>query len=345
MTGAATPVGRAVTAWLSASPDVGRVVAVDADRGDQAGVTWREADVRDPEVVRTLAGVDAVVHAALDLAPDADPGARTALHVDGTRSVVTACAAAGVRRVVLITSAMVYGAGPDTPVPLPEDAPLDAVREGLPGDLLEMEDVAAAARRVHPGLDVVVLRPAALVGAGIDTLVTRHFAAPRLLAVREATMRWQFCHVDDLVSAVEAAALGRLSGDATVGCEGFLTQAEVEQMSGLRRVELPASMAFGTAERLHRAGVVPTPASELAFVSYPWVVPSTRLRAAGWTPRFDNRTALQGLLEAVEGDRAVAGRRLGLKDATIAGAGAAGATVAVLGAAAFVRRARRLRGL
>jgi nucleoside-diphosphate-sugar epimerase len=295
-------------------------------------------------VVRRLSGVDVVVHAALDLHPDADPPARTRLHVEGTQTVVTAAAAAGVRRLVLVTSAMVYGTGPDAPVPLDEDGPLAAEPQGLPGDLLEMEEVAVAARRIHPGLDVVVVRPAALVGAGIDTLVTRHFAAPRLLAVRDGTMRWQFCHIDDLVAAVAAAVAGQATGSFTVAGDGWLTQADVERGSGLRRVELPATVVFGTADRLHRAGMVPTPASELAFVLYPWVVPSTRLRASGWVPQVDAPTAFGVLLEQVEGERALVGRRLGRKDATIAGAGAAGATVAVLGAAAFVRRARRLRG-
>ncbi len=44
----------------------------------------------------------------------------------GTQTVLTAAAAAGVRRVVLFTSAMVYGALPDNDVPFSEDAELRA---------------------------------------------------------------------------------------------------------------------------------------------------------------------------------------------------------------------------
>lgn len=346
VTGAAAPLGRAIATWLSGSTQVRRVIALDERRGEAGGMTWRVADVRDPAILTRLQGVDVVVHAAVDLSPDADPAVRADRHRNGTRTVVTAAAAAGVKRLVLLTSAMVYGAFPENPVPLDEGGPLLAPAEGVLADLLEMEDVAETARRVHPGLSTVVVRPAALVGDGIDTLVTRHFAAPRLLAVRDSPMVWQFCHVDDLVTAVEYAALGRVDGDVTCASDGWLTPGQVEEISGLRPVVLPASMAFGTAERLHRAGVVPTPASELAFVAYPWAVPADRLRAAGWQPRVDNETALRAILDAVAGERAVAGRRLGIRDATIAGGvGAAGATMAVLGAAAFVRRARRVRGL
>ena len=73
------------------------------------------------------------------------------------------------------------------------------------GDLLEIEHLAERSPRAHLGLEVVVARPAALVGDGIDTVITRHFEAPRLLAVKGCAARWQFCHLDDLVSALATA--------------------------------------------------------------------------------------------------------------------------------------------
>ena len=69
VTGAARGIGRALTVRLAASPDVRKVIAIDSDRGDIAGVTWRVADVRDPALAGRLAGADIVVHADYDLAP------------------------------------------------------------------------------------------------------------------------------------------------------------------------------------------------------------------------------------------------------------------------------------
>src|SRR5258708_1095141 len=83
-------------------------------------------------------------------------------------------------------------------------------------------------------------RPAELVGAAVDTLLARHFAAPRLLGVRRCAPRWQFCHVDDLGTALELAAAGMVAGAFAVGCDGSPSQAEVELQSGLKSVELPA---------------------------------------------------------------------------------------------------------
>jgi nucleoside-diphosphate-sugar epimerase len=341
VTGAARGLGHALAARLAAGGRVGRVIAIDDHRGDAAGVTWRVIDVRDPALAGRLAGVDVVVHTDLDLDPDSDQKARRAFNVRGAQTVLTAAAAGGVGRVVLVTSAMVYGARPDNPVPLPEDAPLDADLDGsVVGDLLEIELLAQRSAQAHPGMAVSVARPAALVGEGVDTLITRHFEAPRLLAVKGCVPRWQFCHLDDLVSALELAVAGEVTGGFAVGCDGWLEPDQLEELSGLKRIELPAGLTFATAQRLYRAGITPAPVNDLHFVVYPWVVDGQALRAAGWRPSYDNAAALAVLLEQRAGHHAVAGRRLAKKDATIT---AAGATVAVIGTAAIVRHARRKR--
>ncbi len=189
---------------------------------------------------------------------------------------------------------------------------------------------------------VTVVRPAALVGDSVDTLVTRHFEAPRLLTVKGCAPRWQFCHVDDLTSALEFTVSGGIDGQFTVGCDGWLEHDAVEQISELKSIELPARLTFGTAQRLHRLGLTPAPAMDLRYVVYPWVTDCAALRAAGWRPRFGNAEALRVLLDQRKSRYAVAGRRIARKEATIT-ATAAGATVAVIGTAAIVRRARRHR--
>ncbi|MGO4460358.1 SDR family oxidoreductase [Streptomyces sp. M-16] len=344
VTGAASGVGAALVARLAVSDEVKQVVAIDERRGDCASAQWHVLDVRDPAIAEKLRGADVVVHLALDLDLETDPAARTAYNVRGTQTVLTAAAAAGVHRVVLCTSAMVYGALPDNDIPLSEDSELRATAEATGvGDLLEIERLGRRAPRAHPGLNVTVVRPAVLVG-GTDTALTRYFESPRLLVVAGSRPTWQFCHVEDLVSALEYAALEKAEGELAVGCEGWLEQEEVEELSGIRRMELPSAVALGAAARLHRIGLTPSPAGDLAYTMHPWVVSVSGLHAAGWRPRWTNEEVLAELLQEVAGRHTVAGRRLGRKDAATA-AGAAGATVALLGAAAAVRRARRRRGI
>ena len=369
VTGAAHGVGELLVRRLASSPAVKKVIAIDTIRGDVPEATWRLADVREPALVDRLAGVDVLVHLAVDSSVDHDDADVHAKHGRGsparaTATVLTAAPAAGVTHVVLVTSAMVYGALADNPVPLPEDAELQATADSAwMGDLLEIERLAAQAPRTHPGLLVTVLRPAALVGGGVDTIFTRHFEAPRLLAVKGSHARWQFCHVDDLLSALELVVTGGLrapvdeDGDkadpvgtpappsdhlvVAVGSDGWLEQDDVERVTGKRHIELPSSVAFGTAERLHRLGVTPAGSSDLQFLVHPWVVDPRRLTEAGWRPAYDNESALAVAVAESAGRLAIGGHRLGRRDAA-AGA-AVGATVALVGTAALVRRARRRR--
>jgi nucleoside-diphosphate-sugar epimerase len=342
VTGAAHGLGQELVRHLASSARVGRVVAIDSSRGDTVGVTWRVADVRDPALASRVAGVDVIVHTDVDMSAQSDPKKRRASNIRGAQTVLTAAAAERVGRVVLVTSAMVYGARPDNPVPLPEDAPLLADSDGsLAGDLLEIEELARRSRRVNQATAVSVARPAVLFGDDLDTLLTRHFEAPRLLKVRGCEPRWQFCHSSDLVSALELAAIGEVRGDFAVAADGWLTQDEVAELSGMKFIELPAGPTFGVAERLHRIGATPAPAAELRYAVYPWVVDCAALRAAGWRPARDNAAVLAELLAAREGRRAVAGRRITRKETAITAAGAAAGTAAVIGTAAIVRHARK----
>ncbi|WP_211658208.1 NAD-dependent epimerase/dehydratase family protein [Phytoactinopolyspora halophila] len=339
--GAASTPGRQLARRLAANDEIGQVVAIDRERGDVDHVTWRVIDLTDPAIVTRFSGVDVVVHTAVDLNVTDDVDGRSLRNVRSTQTVLTAAAAAGVRRVVVVTSAMVYGARPDNPVPLDDDAPLRAPADGgLVSDLLEVESLCERARHAHPGMKVTVVRPATLVGADVDTVLTRHFEAPRLLVVREGNPAWQFCHVDDLASALELVAGRELDGPVTVGSPGHLDQDAVEAITGKGRVELSSSLAFGTAGRLKRLGVTSTPVSELHFVAHPWMVATTRLAEAGWRPECTNELALHALMEELGHRNASTLRRFGRRE-TAATIGAAGATVAILGTAVVVRKARK----
>jgi nucleoside-diphosphate-sugar epimerase len=328
VTGAGQPIGAALVERLHHHAEQPSVIEIE-------DVSSKLAD--------ELAGADTVVHLAVDRSTTSAPDERRMTNIAGTTALFDAVGVAGVRRVVLLTSAMVYGASASNEVPLDEDAPLAAdSSDGLVGDWLAMERLAATRQAVSDGdLDVVSIRPASLVGAVADHLLPGLFEAVRLLALRDGRCLWQFCHHEDLLDALTLAAAGAVSGAVTVGSDGWMEREDVEAVAGMRSVVLPPAVAFATAERLHRIGGLASPASDLHYLLHPWVVGSQRLRATGWSPRWTNQAALEDHLQRL-GDRA--GRNLGLVDrkyATRAAAGA-GATLAVIGSLALARtRARR----
>lgn len=346
LTRADSPLGAVLARHLvSAGHEVVGLGAGDEGEHGGAHLPRRDADLRSPRVVDALRDLDAVVqltHGA-DLSRELAEGAverRTRL-VREVQTLTVASAAAGVSHLVVVTSAMVYGARPDNPVPIPDDSPLrSADTEGLVADLVEVEDILDRAREVHPNVLVTSLRPAALVGPGVDSIITRHFEAPRLLTLKGTAPRWQFCHVDDLGSALVAVLRERLGPVVTVGGPGSLTQEEVEEISGLRHVSVSQTAAHGAADRLHRLGVLRLPASDLAYVSHPWVVDAGRLAATGWAATHDNEASLRVLRDLVRDHRTRHARRVERKDAALGAAGAASAAVAVVATAALLRRRR-----
>jgi hypothetical protein len=182
------------------------------------------------------------------------------------------------------------------------------------------------------------------VGPGIDTLVTRHFEAPRVLVVKDAARDWQFVHLDDLAQAVRVVIADGLTGYLGVGslrADGtpdVLPSHRVAALAGRRTVTLPTSSAFALAESLHRINVVPAPPQELAFVVYSWTVGAEQLYAAGWRPAWSSVQCAVAIVDGLRTGLTVVGHRVGARDA--AALGAAGAAVALLGTAAVWRQAR-----
>ncbi|MBK7722764.1 MAG: NAD-dependent epimerase/dehydratase family protein [Austwickia sp.] len=314
-------------------------VMVTSDAADEA--LTRRVDLSSPGLAAHLQGAHIVIHVALgtdvEREQETSPAQRRAESVRFAQTVLTSAVAVGARHVVVITSARVYGARPDNPVPL---TAADAIRPspdaGVAMDLVAVEDVVARARTTYPGVRFVLVRPAPVVGEGTDTAVSRHFAAPRLLTIRDTEPLWQFIHVDDLATAVATAIEGDLGPVVNVAAPGWLTQEEIETITGMRRIEVSRSIAVGTAQRLHQLGLLRSPAADLDFVAHPWVVDAEPLRAAGWAPAHDNEDCLRILLEGVHAFS------IGLptvrKDAAL---GAASAAVAMVATAAIMRRRRR----
>ena len=263
-----------------------------------------------------LEGVDV----AVDLGTDAER----------TRRLLDAAGGAGVGHVVLLSTAMVYGAWPDNPVPLTEDAPLRPNPGfALAADRVEAERLVADWLDAHPGSTATILRPTLVLCEGsLDRLPAALRAAADMRAGDEAPA--QFVHVDDVATAVELAVGERLEGVFNVAPEGWIAGDQVRALAGPRpRVRLPERLARRLSER-RWPGLLP-------YATDPWVVASDRLRRAGWQPRESNEEAF------------VAGHRPGpLADLSpkrrqelALGAMALGVAGLVVGVVALLRRRRR----
>lgn len=257
-------------------------------------------------------------------------------------AVVADAAASGAGHVVVVSSAMVLGPAAGCPLPIPEDAPVTPPGgDPVVDRLRSMEQRVVALQSAGAGPRLHVLRPAVVVGPGLDSPFVRHFAAPRLVTASGSEVAWQLCHVDDLAAACRVVVDADLPR-ATVGAPGFLDALDVFRITRRRRLELPEAVLLGAAERLHRFGVAPLSEGTMVHLVNPWPVAVEQLVAAGWSATVDNAHCLTELVELGRDHVGVVGRLVPRREAAVGGAaGAAGVTVAALGAAVLLRRARR----
>jgi dihydroflavonol-4-reductase len=134
------------------------------DRLVEIGVACRVAPLEDPgSVTAAVAGTDILFHlaSAVDFAGDWDRF--RAVNVDGTRAVLTAARASGVRRVVHVSSIVAVGAG-RTPVPRDETAKWNLGPLHVPYVTTKCEAEGLAHSAAADGQDVVIANPACVLG-------------------------------------------------------------------------------------------------------------------------------------------------------------------------------------
>jgi len=290
VTGATSALGRRVCRRLVADADVGRVVGLDAAASDQAGVEGHAIGSSDLKEV--LDGVDVVVHLGASGGIDLD-GTGVGPDPVVTRRLLDAAGACAVPRFVLLSSAVVYGAWANNPVPLTEDAPLRPSPD-LPFAVARAEEERLVAEWVdaHPGATAVSLRTSLTAGEDTQMWMARS-PWPRVgLRAGDREPPAQFLHLDDLAAAVDLARTGALSGSVNVAPDGWIPPDTLRDLvAPTPRLRLPESVASRIADVRFRAGLSDLPPGVLPYTMQPWVVANDRLRAAGWSASHTNEEA------------------------------------------------------
>lgn len=178
------------------------------------GIEEVVGDFTRPEIAGPAAeGAAAIVHCAATGGPDLETARR--VNVDGTRAMVEAGLAAGVRRYVQISTMSVYARVPRDP--LDEEAPLKD--DGDPYGVTKADADRVVLAAMERGLPAVIFRPGAILG--IHRTSTWAVKMPSMIRDGKVKLRGDgresipWVHVDDLVGAVlraldDARAVGRV---------------------------------------------------------------------------------------------------------------------------------------
>lgn len=251
-------------------------------------------------VLSRLATIDGLDNVPLDQAEIAlytggsDPDTRARRRESLTAGAADMLSGLGrAEHLVVVSSAMVYGAWENNPVPLTEEAVLRPDTEfRYATQLAAVEQMADDWRRAAPGRTVTVLRPVVPMAANGTSGLARALAAGmgQRFAVDDPPA--QFLHLDDLADAVVIAAADRLDGVFNVAPDGSIPAAQVRALAGARpRVQLPDRMSEVVTSLRWRFQRGPIPPGLRSYTHSPWLVANDRLKAAGWRPTVTNEQA------------------------------------------------------
>lgn len=289
ITGAAGGIGQALLAEM---PDGHALLATDirSPAGLPPGAEFRPLDVRgnDPDEVIGDWKPEVVVHLASIVTP---PKGSTrefeyAVDVEGSRNVLDACLAHGVRRIVVSSSGAAYGYHADNPVPLRETDALRGNEEFAYAHHKRLvEEALAEARRDHPELEQVVLRVGTVLGEGIENQITALFRRDPLLGIRGSDSPFVFIWTRDLARILLRAATDGPSGIYNVAGDGALGTRDLAVALGKDVRWLSPSLlklALGIAKPLGLSRYGP---EQVRFLQFRPVLDNARLKAEfGYVP-------------------------------------------------------------
>lgn len=222
VTGVAGFWGRRAAAKLLEQDDL-HVIGVDAEAPhvNVHGLDFVQTDLRNPLLVELLREekVDAVLH--LQFRETLTPSEATFdQNVMGAGKLLAACSEAGVKKIVLKSSTMIYGARPDNPMFLREDHPFNAPKKyGYLRDWMEMEKYAASFVEQNPETTLTVLRFGNIVGPKAESPMTRFLREEEAVTLLGFDPMVQVIHEDDVVGALAHALNGNYPGVFNVAPE------------------------------------------------------------------------------------------------------------------------------
>jgi len=303
VTGGAGFLGSHVVAALVGRPGIELVVAGDVRRPEHPieGVVYDDCDVTRSAGLQPLLerhGIDVVVHLAAIVNPGRDHELEYRVDVDGSRNVLDACLAAGVRRIVVSSSGAAYGYHPDNPEWLREGDPVRGNDEfAYSRHKRLVEEMLAEARESHPELEQVVFRIGTILGPTVHNQITALWDGPAILAIAGSDSPFVFMWVDDVAAAMARAATDGPAGIYNVAGDGRVTIRQLAARLGKPRITIPAGLLalglrVGRALRLTVHGP-----EQVGFLRYRPVLANDALtQDFGFTPSMTSAEAFEAYL-------------------------------------------------
>ena len=216
-----------------------------------------------------------------------------------------------VPKLIVLSGANVYGAQPDNPQFLTEDAPLLGAQSfGGMRDLIELDMLAQGFFWKHPTTETVILRPCHIVGR-VRNAASNYLRLDRPVMVMGFDPMMQMVHEKDVVRAIRLALKPGVRGIFNLRGPGELPLSRIVRAAGRRPRWIPSPVARVALDQLWKLRLSSFPSQELDHLRYVCMVDDTQAREVlGYEPRYSLKRVLSDVSRARDFDpRALAGWR------------------------------------
>jgi len=299
VTGISGNLGRTLAKLLHKSE---RIIGIDRRPfvGKPKDVEMHQLDLRKKkaEDVFRKNEISAVIHMGIMHDPRMSEEEHHSFNVVGTTRLLEYCAKHGVKKVVVLSSANVYGPSPDNSNFLTEDAPLMAAsRFSGVRDLIEVDMLAHGFFWRHPDINTVILRPVHIVGPSIKNAPSNYLRLryPWMLAGFDPIV--QLIHVEDAARALVQALKPTLKGVYNVVGPGEVPLSSALRELGRTPIPVPHPLARPMLGMLFKYRLANFPPPELDHIQFLCNVDGSRWRnEVGWKPRYSMRDTIRSVI-------------------------------------------------
>ena len=257
--------------------------------------------------------VDTILHTHLMV--DSTKLSGRAMHeinVIGTMNLLAAAGTPGspVRKIVVKSSTLVYGANYQDPYFFREDTPRSrGPQTRIERSLVECESFVRDFTEDNPHVLLTMLRCSNVLGDNMDTPFAQALKLPVAPEIFGFDPRLQFTHEDDVTNALMYATTHDVPGIYNVAGDGMVTWSEVCRMIGRPRVPLPPVLTNFATEPLRFARVVDMPPEMLALLRYGRGVDNSRFKKTGFKYKYSTPGAVDAFAQSLRLERAIGSSR------------------------------------
>ena len=279
---------------------------VGVDRRDFIGkpkdIEHERLDLRRKKLRDVFRGgdVEAVIHLGVMHDPRASSAEHHSWNVEGFTKLLDYVAQFSVPKLVVLSSANVYGPQPHNPQFLTEEAPLlGGARFSEIRDLIEVDMLAQSFFWKHPDVQTVILRPVHILGR-VRNAASNFLRLPRVPTLLGYDPMVQVVHEADVVSAIVRALAPGARGIFNLAGPEAMPLSRVLRILERPTLPIPYSVAKPLINRLWSLHLTSFPAPELDHIRYVCMVDDARARdVLGFRPGY----GIEDTVRAVDTER------------------------------------------